>query len=375
MRRDLIVVGGLLVGLLAPTEADAQTSPLPEPSPDAETEDRDTQKRSKAPRLEFVGRVFVRDTLSRVSAGDTSVARHERAIDQARAAVDYRKKRLRLSLEVDFSDGDADLKDTFIRLGIIDELKVTAGRFKRPMSFIGLESKWRLAAVERGLLSELRQDDRELPFAGGRGDGVMVELELDHAPLEPSFTVASLQTPTAAGFGSLDPRDDLTQDLFARAEVELGDVHLAAAYGLVGYLSQLTSPDSFEHRSVGSLEVHLRHKRIRAWLEGFTGQSIMYRLDGTLAGSFQAARMLVAPRFKRPWPGLRLLEPYVGGSLLEPSSRADQDRVAEAVLGTSLGFTKTWRVQVELAQRAAQDNAPVADSTLFRVQLGASFEH
>ena len=44
------------------------------------------------------------------------------------------------------------------------------------MSFLGLESKWRLPSIERGLLSELDLDDRDLPFTGERGEGVSFEL-------------------------------------------------------------------------------------------------------------------------------------------------------------------------------------------------------
>ena len=49
--------------------------------------------------------------------------------------------------------GDAELKDTYIRVKPVDPLRIQAGRFKVPMSFIWHESKWSLPSVERGILA------------------------------------------------------------------------------------------------------------------------------------------------------------------------------------------------------------------------------
>jgi hypothetical protein len=48
--------------------------------------------------------------------------------------------------------------------------------------------------------------------------------------------------------------------------------------------------------------------------------------------------------------------------------------VSEIVAGVNVAFSRHWRLQLEVAQRVAEGAAsPVADSTLFRIQLGAAF--
>jgi hypothetical protein len=347
----------------APAEpADAPAEPADAPAADG----------SRKWTLELGGRVFVRDTVSRVDVGE-AVWRHDRAIDQARVSAVYDRKRLRLSIEVDFAGDDAQLKDTYIRVRPIDALRIQAGRFKPPISFIGLESKWRLPSIERGLLSELELDDRDLPFAGGRGEGLSMELR-PPLPLEPRLTAALMQSPLASGLSPVDPSEEVTQDLFVRAAIEpLTDLHLAASFALVGYHEQLGQADSFGHLAMASAEVHVDARHLRVWLEAFTGQSFAYQPDGTLSGSFVAGRALLSPRLRQV-PGLHRLEPYAGASLFDPTDDIDGDRVSELVGGVNIAFSRYWRVQLEAAQRIAEGLAsPVADSSLFRLQLGASF--
>jgi hypothetical protein len=356
--------------VLAPPPALAQEAEPP-PDPAAKPSEKPAEKRPWA--LELAGRVFVRDTLSRVDVGE-AVWRHERAIDQARVSATYDRKRLRLSLEVDFAGDEAELKDTFIRVMPVDGLRIQAGRFKVPMSFLGLESKWSVPATERGLLSELDLDDRDLPFTGERAEGVSIQLR-PALPLEPRFTAALFQSPLASGLTPIDPSEDLTQDLYLRAEIEpLRDLHLASSFALVGYQEELGVAASLRHLAMGSLELHADMRHLRAWLEGFAGQSFIHQDSGRISGTFLAARALVAPRLRKPLSWIFRLEPYAGGSVLEPTGDRGGDRVSEIVAGVNVAFSRYWRLQLELAQRTAEGMAsPVADSTLVRIQLGASF--
>jgi hypothetical protein len=350
----------------APDAEDAEAQEAPAPAPAGVSAHPDWT-------LELGGRVFVRDTLSRVDVGD-SVWRHDRDIDQARLSAVYDRKRLRLAVEVDFAGDHARLKDTYIRVRPVRWLRVQAGRFKVPMSFIGLESKWRLPSVERGLLGELELDDRDLPFAGARADGVAVELRPKVA-LSPRLTLAAFQSPLAGGMAPLDPTEEVTQDVYLRGEIEpIDGLHVAAAGALVGYDEQLGQPDTFRHVALGSVELHLDARHLRAWLEGFAGESFSYQPDGSSSGRFVAARALVSPRLRRPLPGLFRLEPYAGASLFDPTDDVDGDRASEIVAGVNVAFSRHWRVQLEVAERIAQgQNAPVADTTLVRLQMGAAF--
>lgn len=376
MRRAALAIAPVMALALGPARALAQVSvpDASEPAPPPAKSDSGARPESeRAWTLELGGRVYVRDTVSRIDVGE-DVWRHQRSVDQARVSADYDRKRLRIAIEVDFGGGDAELKDTYIRVQPIDALRIQAGRFKVPMSFLGLESKWRLPSIERGLLSELDLDDRDLPFAGERGEGVSLELRPE-LPLEPRLTAALFQSPLADGLAPIDASEDFTQDLYLRAELEpMKDLHLAAGFALVGYQEQLGVADSLHHLAMGSLELHAELRPLRAWLELFAGQSTAYQADGTMSGTFTAARALVAPRFRRPLAALFRLEPYAGASTLEPTDDRDGDRVSEIVAGVNVAFSRHWRLQLEVAQRVAEGAAsPVADSTLFRIQLGAAF--
>jgi hypothetical protein len=372
VRRAALAIAPVMVLAVGPARALAQDAePAAPESPPPEADSAPEPEREWT--LELGGRVYVRDTVSRVDVGE-DIWRHERSVDQARLSATYDRKRLRIALEFDFGGGDAELKDTYIRVRPIDVLRIQAGRFKVPMSFLGLESKWRLPSTERGLLSELDLDDRDLPFTGERGEGVSFELRPDLA-LDPRLTAALFQSPLADGLAPIAAGEDFTQDLYLRAELEpLRDLHLAAGFALVGYQQQLGVADSLHHQAMGSLELYAELRPLRAWLELFAGQSTAYQADGTMSGSFTAARALVAPRFRRPLAAVFRLEPYAGASTLEPTDDRDGDRVSEIVAGVNVAFSRHWRLQIETAQRVAEGVAsPVADSTLFRIQLGAAF--
>jgi hypothetical protein len=365
----------LLLSLaLAPAHAQAQTPPEAD-APEATelTAQPPAPEPARKWSLELGGRVMVRDTVSRVDVGDAAW-RHERAIDQARVSALYERKHMRIAFEVDFAGGDADLKDTYIQLRPVDALRLQIGRFKVPMSYIGLESRWSLPSIERGLLSEIEIADRSLPFAGERAEGLAVQLRPDVA-LAPRLTASLFQSPLASGLAPIDASEDFTQDLYLRAEIEpIADLHLAASFALIGYQGQLGQADSLRHLAMGSLEMQLETRYLRAWLEGFAGECFFYRPDGTFSGSFAAARALVGPRLRRPLPHVYRIEPYVGASVLEPTDEESADRVSEGLAGVTVAFSRYWRLQLEGARRMGQGTAsPVADSTLVMLQLGAAF--
>ena len=359
--------------------AEPEPAPAPAPAPEPAAEPKPEEPKPEEPRrdwtLELGGRIFVRDTFTRVDLGSDSTWRHDRELDQVRLQATYDRKRLRIAFELDFAGDDAEVKDTYIRLTPIDALRIEAGRFKVPMSFIGLESKWSLPATERGILSEIEQDDRDLPFAGGRGDGISLELRPE-VKLEPRFTLAIFQNPLASGLTPIDPTDEFTQDVYARFETEpVKDLHLAASGALIGFNDQAAAIDTYGHKAMGGLELHVETHYLRAWAEGFAGQSFLYQADGGTSGTFLAARALVAGRLRRPVAPIWRLEPFVGGSVLEPTGDVDGDRVTELNGGVNIAFTKLWRLQIEGAQRFAEGiNSIVADSTVIRIQLGARVE-
>jgi len=372
--KRLALIAALLTAPPAWAQEDASDEPATPPPPAATTTAQASAPQPRDWQLEYGARVFVRDTLTGVDAGSDTAWRHDRDIDSARVFATYDRKKLRVALEVELAGGDVTLKDTYIRLKPSDLVRIQAGRFKAPMSFIWLESKWSLPAVERGLLSDLEQDNRGLPFGGIRGDGVSVELR-PPVLLEPRFTAAVLHNPLATGATPLDPTEDVTQDLYARAEVQPGPwLHAAASFGWVGYTTRISAIESYEHMPMGGVELMVDTDFVRAWLEGFVGKSFFYGSDGMTSGAFAAARALVAGNIRRPFAGMWRIEPYVLTSVLDPTGDDAGDRVSEVAGGTSFAFSKHWRLQLELARRIAQGSlAPIADTTIIRLQLGSAF--
>ena len=370
----------LVAALLVATDVRAQeeTQPAPEataPAPEATAPEASAQAPEKRDwKLEYGARLFVRDTLTRVDIGDDAAWRHDRTLDQARLFATYDRKKLRVAFEVELAGGDATLKDTYIRLKPADLIRIQAGRFKAPISFLWLESKWSLPAIERGVLSDLEQDNRGLPFGGIRGEAVSIELR-PPVMLEPRFTAALFHNPLNSSATPLDASEDVTQDLYARAEIQPGPwLHAAASFGWVGYTARPSMIDSFEHMPMGGVELMVDTDYLRAWVEGFVGKSFFYQPDGTTSGTFAAARALVAGRLQRPFAGMWRIEPYILASVLDPTGDQTGDRVSEVAGGTSFAFSKHWRLQLEVAQRIAEGSlAPIADTTLIRLQLGSAF--
>lgn len=363
----------VLAGALSSTAASEEPAPAPAPeAPPATADAAATAKRDWS--LEYGARLFVRDTLTRIEIGDEPVWRHDRAVDQARVFANYDRKKLRIALEVELAGGDAELKDTFIRIKPVKVVRIQAGRFKVPMSILWLESKWSLPAVERGVLSELEQDNRGLPFGGIRGEGVSLELRPE-VMLEPRFTAAVFHNPLATGSTPLDPSEDVTQDLYARFELQPGPwLTAATSFGWVGYTSRVSAIDSYEHMPMAGVELAADSHYLRAWVEGFVGKSFLYQADNTTSGTFAAARALIALRLRDPVGWIRHLEPYALVSVLDPTGDETGDRLSEVAGGISVAFTKYWRIQLEVARRIAEGAlSPVADSTLIRLQLGAAF--
>jgi hypothetical protein len=327
-------------------------------------------------KLQFGGRVFVRDTLQGLEIGSGTRWTHDRDIESGRAFLDFRpNKKLRMVLEVEFGDGEPELKDTFIRYRPVKPFEIKAGRFKRPVSFINLESAWSLPRIDRGVLSDIRIDRRRLPFAGGRSDGFALALDLGGA-LRPELTIAVLQSDV--DHLSIDASASTSQELYGRAEIEPVDgLHLAAAGGWIGAVHRRSQPDSYHHRPFGTVEAMFEHDALRVWLEAMAGLNTATYV-GPGAGTVQigrtfAARGLVAPRLHRLGP-LRTLEPFAAFSWWEPSTKEADDQVSEITGGLAVGISRHLRLQLEAGRIFVDGIEPLTGGTVVRLQLGAAFK-
>lgn len=331
------------------------------------------KQKKKSPKIAWSGRVFVGNALTRREVGGSTFWRNEMGVGAARIGLRYEHpKGLRAVIKLEVGRRDAELRDGYIRLNLPANFRVQAGRFKKQISRIALDSKWDLPSVERGLLDSVTVEGQRLPFAGGRGEGVMLNYR---APTSSKMgaSVSVMQNDLGIGDVTLDASEDLAQDFFFRAYAEPVDgLHLASTFAVLGYLSEGTR-ESFRHAPVGSLEMHYKGKWFRAWAEGFAGKSPFARVDGSTEGNFWAARTLIAPRLR---PGVpRRLEPFLGASVFDPRTTDTENANYELQGGVNLAFAKEWRLQFELSQVYAEGlSSSAIESTAFYIQLGARFK-
>lgn len=325
-------------------------------------------------KIEWSGRLFVGDTLTRQRIAGETFWRNRQAVNSARVTLAYKHSDdLKAVIKLEFEDGDPELRDAYIRLSPVKGLRLQAGRFKRQISAIGLASRWELPIIERGLLNSLEVEEQELPFVGGRGTGVMVRYKIPIVT-KPTLTASMYQNRLGKGQVSLDASEHFAQDVYLRASFEpIEDLDVASTMAFIGYLSTTGEPESFKHAPVVSLEATYVSKFVRIWLEGFTGRSLFAQVDGSTGGRFVAARGLVAPRLRPGTP--RRLEPYIGASYFDPRHAENQDSNTEILGGVNFAFSKVWRLQLELSYLTNEGSASsAAEGAAFRLQLGARFK-
>ncbi len=370
MRYRLCVFLGLFVA--APALADElETEGVP-----VEEEPQAPQEASEGEpgKLRWAGRVFVGDLLTRQRIAGQTHWRNKQGVNSARIGLSYKHKSgMRAVIKLEFEDGDPELKDAYVRLAPASVLQVKAGRFKRPMSSIALASRYSLPSITRGLLDSLRIEGQELPFAGGRGDGLIMEYTPLASP-KLQLSVGVFQNDLGKGAVSLDASEHVAQDAYVRASLlAMDDLQIASSLGLFGYLEQGGDPDSFSHAPVGSLEVTYGGKLMQLWVEGFVGKNMLAKVDGSTSGTLVGGRALVAASFRTGTP--RRLQPYLGASYFDPRRNEAEDANSEVQGGINLAFTKIWRLQFEVAHTLAEGSASSAiEGTAFRVQLGAKFK-
>jgi hypothetical protein len=336
--------------------------------------------------------VFVRNTLRRPDAIGVLPSpgwSSELAVDSARIGVNYRKRDLRIEVEIEFADGKGEIRDASIRLQPRSHLRLQAGRFKKPISAVSMESRWSLPALERGLLNdfalgnELTGAPDELPV-GGRDLGVQVELRDKKARLKPRLVLGVFRSQVhkqlAEALGAnrvpLNLSAGFSDDVIGRVELEpWRGVRAGVSVGWTGMLETSGTRDTFRHGYVGSGDLVIDLAPIRMWLEGFAGTSpVHFGINLQAEGRFVAARTIVAARIKTKehvtW--MNYVEPYGMAHYLDASSEVEQDTAYELGGGLNLGFTKTWRLGLAFAHRV-MDARLVGGGTELITQLGAVF--
>jgi hypothetical protein len=324
--------------------------------------------------VELQGRVFVRDTLRRSDLEGADWT-NELGFASARTSLEFSRADLvKLSIEVEFSDNDADLKDVYARVRPIRALRLQAGQFRPPISPISMESAWRLPVVERGLLNDRIVAEGWKIFSplGSRTIGAQVEARPKLAG-KPVLVVGVFNSRLPELGGKPEFTRNTLQDAYARIQVEAVD---GLELGLSGAaVRRIRARGELDHAPIGSADLTWKPRYVRLWLEAFAGRS--YVFDGSSsAGDFWAGRTLLAPRSGQLAPWLERFEPFVMASVFDASTAAEDNRAFEYSGGIALRFIKELRAQVHAARRLHERAYPTpvgtADSTVVYFQLGAA---
>ncbi len=334
-------------------------------TPQAKKKKKKDKDKNKS-KVKLSGRVLVGTTTTRQVAGDLVFWRSKQELNSARVGLEYKySKDLKGVIKLEAGSGKASIRDGYLRLRLASGLKLQAGRYKRPISSIALAGKSDLPAIERGLLDAL-----ELPFTGGRGQGIGVTYKFA-SPLKPSVSLSIFQDEVHAD--TLDASEKFAQDVYVRVSFEpIKDLSVSSSFAWMGYQREPTVQDSYRHGPMGSLELAYEGPALRAWVEGFTGRNITPLLDAPSEGRFLAIRGIVAPRFATGVP--RRLVPFVGASFYDRKSSVSKDADIEGQVGVSVEFTKVWRIQLEVSHILPGEVSTAIEGTAFRLQLGAKFK-
>ncbi|MFO0727125.1 MAG: hypothetical protein U1E65_25310 [Myxococcota bacterium] len=267
-------------------------------------------------------------------------------LQRARVTFDlHYGKHLRLFVEPDFAGSDADLADTFLDLIPIPELTFRFGQGETPFGILETTSRLKMPSISRGMVSELMSDRTGF---GGRRMGGMVKLKLKELPLKPELD--------AGIFG------DLSSDFGADAAARL---RLKPIKGLAIDLAWYHRLDATLERTHGNaFELGALYDRemwfvmIDAWL----AYSRLFRKDN-LPPTENAESFSVRALFS-----LRLdldedlvIEPYVGGSLMNPQLGAGHNLGLEVLGGLNLHFLRRFRAGIEGQLERGQERFSALD--------------
>lgn len=322
------------------------------------------------------GRLFVRAARMRESFSATSptgvpvterVDAFDLSIPTARAELSYRSpaRWLTAELELELTDRP-ELKDAWIRAR---SRHVTAklGQFKVPFSAVEMTSRFALPRADRGFLHELLVDELQI---AGRRPGFTLEARTQGG-VSPSLTLGAFQGSVLVEKDGddrdVDPLFEQTlnaQSFVARAEIELGDFDVAAAYE-----HRIGTPavNHIEHYfTLGgdvTLDTQIAGRGLRIWLEGMVGGSWFEHPRKPADGSdavFSAGRLIVAPRIGGSMPLEPYLEPYGMIGLLDPDLDVSQDLAFEQAFGVNVGAWRLARVGLEIQAERVERNFPTA---------------
>ena len=336
-------------------------------------------------KLEWKGRVFFlgeyQDETVDAGAGDVSHSGLTLSLPSARAGFKATiREHVSVTIEADFAGGRVSIRDGYIQAKN-KRFMVRAGRFKMPLFALTLESPWRLARAQRGVLDDVLTENMLL---AGRREGLMGRYEgggfWDFAVTAGVFQSPGVDAPahlTSVVRLSIEPRNTEIALVGQRRSALVGGEDRAFNSGGVDVTSVAT---------LGTLG-------LRVWGEGYVGQSWYHHpapgvdelaLVRGPAATYVQGRLLAALRLGGAERDQRYAELFFSGGALDPDTKVRQDLLVEVSGGINIGHWETTRLTFELVHVETGRNIPdsifrdAALPTIVRrnaalLQLGAAF--
>lgn len=306
--------------------------------------------------IDIEGALFARARHRRVPGQDPD---NSFSLTRARIGLTLRYKKLvRITIEPDFAGGDADPADVFLQLRPVSYLDLRIGQHKSPYGLMELESRWRLPAQRRGLVSSVVRSRLGI---GGRRLGLKARVRLKKLRLKPRFEMGAYR----------DTADDRGTDgaLFMSIRPFLKGAKLA----LAGYAKAEATSDQ-KYGYAGAISFLYNRKAWYVGAEFMIVRARLLSLDGTGANqdaTLYAARALLAYKIKLS--DFRL-QPFVGFDGIDPNGRTRSDLGFSARGGLNLKFKKIIRTSAEVEYQKGQLAFIEPERLTFTLFVGALLE-
>ena len=262
-------------------------------------------------------------------------------VGSARLGAAWNQGRLldgELSLEfTEALSGSASLqvvRDAYVRVSPMRELRIRMGQFKKPFGGLELWGRSRLPLVERGISNAWIV--RDLAY-GGRDIGVQVEGRLLKRPrLQYSVGVFN-------GSGANRAEDGDSKDIAGRVEIRPLKILEFGASGSLKQFAQDAHPELPARGSMGELDAKVETKRLTVFAEGMIGQN--YRsIDEAKSWS---ALLMAGYRIPLSDAWRLKLEPLVRGEVLKVEDHVRDAHILSATAGANLHIGKLFRLMVQ----------------------------
>ncbi len=358
----------------APAAPQATAAPAPAEKVDsvdpAGTQDKKKKKKKKKkkpwkrnPEVRVAGRVFalymMRDRHHWRQAQRNDVPLHEFRVSTARIGLEWSHGKLidgEVSLEATDETGDSQgalafLRDAYVRIKPMRELKFRMGQFKKPFSRLELTSRGRLRLIERGISNEWIIE--ELGY-GDRDIGLQLEGRFGKRKEVPQVEY-QIGVFNGAGRNLREADLDGSMDLAGRVEADLAEwlsLGLNASYKQFDTSTYVLSEPAEVPRTAvaGGADFQLDVEQLRVHGEALLARDHFFQArDQTQyePRNSLGALLLVSYKHRIAKKWRLAVEPLAKGELLDPDTSLADSHILSATLGANLHIGRSLRLMLQ----------------------------